>query len=79
MEVTYLWPPWLTGSYHPRSTPDGMAAGRQTETEALDREKQIGGLGGSLEPPGPLLDPLGLSLRTSKPFTWRILSAFLRA
>jgi hypothetical protein len=18
MEVTYLWPPWLTGSYHPR-------------------------------------------------------------
>ena len=36
MEVTYRWPPWLRGSYHPRWTPDGMAAGRQTETEALE-------------------------------------------
>jgi ATP-dependent RNA helicase DDX5/DBP2 len=36
------------------------------------REKESGGSGGSLE-------PLGLFLRTSIPFIWRILSAFLRA
>jgi hypothetical protein len=36
------------------------------------REKEIGGSGGSLE-------PLGLFLRTSIPFIWRILSAFLPA
>jgi hypothetical protein len=44
------------------------------------REKQMGSSGGSLEPPGPLLElPLGLFLRTSIPFIWRILSAFLPA
>ena len=43
------------------------------------REQQIGGSGGSLEPPGPLLEPpcVGLFLRTSMPCIWRILSAFL--
>jgi N-acetyl-beta-hexosaminidase len=46
---------------------------------APDREQQIGGSGGSLEPPGPLLEPLGLFLRTSITFIWCILSAFLRA
>ena len=35
-------------------------------------EKDIGGSGGSLEPPGPLLTHL-------IPFIWRILSAFLLA
>jgi hypothetical protein len=52
-----------------------------------DGEQQIGGPGGSLEPPwasflnplGLFLDPLGLFLRTSIPVIWRILSAFLRA
>ena len=44
-----------------------------------DRAQHIGGSGGSLEPPGPLFEPLGLFLRTSIPFIWRILSAFLRA
>jgi hypothetical protein len=29
------------------------------ETQALVREQQIGGSGGSLEPPGPLLEPPG--------------------
>jgi hypothetical protein len=57
------------------------------------REKQLGGSGGSIEPPGPqpleppgpqlvglLLNPLGrLQVRTPIPFIWRILSAFLRA
>jgi hypothetical protein len=44
------------------------------------REKQIGGSGGSLEPPGPLLEPLGLFLCTSILFKWRILrSAILPA
>ena len=36
------------------------------------REKDIGGSGGSLEPPG-------LFLCTSVPFKWRILSVFLPA
>ena len=50
------------------------------KTAACAREQQIGGSGGSLEPPGPLfLNPLGLFLRTSIPFIHRILSAFLRA
>jgi hypothetical protein len=43
------------------------------------REKQIGGSGGSLEPPGLFFNPLGLFLRTLIPFSWRIMSAFLRA
>jgi hypothetical protein len=46
------------------------------------RAQQIGGSGGSLEPPGPLLEPPGpllTHLHTSTPFIWRILSAFLRA
>ena len=45
-----------------------------------NREKQIGGSGGSLEPPGPLLElpgPLLTHLHTV--YIWRILSAFLRA
>ena len=32
------------------------------EHEVDGREKQIGGSGGSLEPPGPLLEPPGLGL-----------------
>jgi hypothetical protein len=50
--------------------------------EAWRREQQIGGSGGSLEPPaqGLFLNPLGLfKIRTSIPFIWRILSAFLLA
>ena len=46
---------------------------------ACAREQQIGGSGGSLEPLGFFLNPLGLFLRTSIPFIWRILSAFLPA
>jgi hypothetical protein len=47
-------------------------------SEAVEnREQQIGGSGGSLDPLG--LFPLGLFLRTSIPFIWRIMSAFLRA
>jgi hypothetical protein len=42
-----------------------------------NREKHIGGSGGSLEPPGPLFEPPGLFLRTSIPFIWCIMSAFL--
>ena len=54
------------------------------EHEVDGREKQIGGSGGSLEPPGPLLDYLEppsswASSYASIPFTWRILSAFLPA
>ena len=37
-----------------------------------NREKEIGGSRGSLE-------PLGLFLRTAIPFIWRVLSAFLPA
>jgi hypothetical protein len=44
------------------------------------RIEQIGGSGGSLEPPGPILEPPGsLQRHTSIPFMWRILSAFLPA
>jgi hypothetical protein len=49
------------------------------EAAAADREKQIGGSGGSLEPPGPLLEPPGSLLTHLIPFMWRILSAFLPA
>jgi hypothetical protein len=36
------------------------------DPEVYDGEKQMGGSGGSLEPPGPLLtNPLGLFSRTS--------------
>ena len=45
--------------------------------DALAREQQIGGSGGSLEPLGLFLEPLGLFLRTSTLFIWRILTAFL--
>jgi hypothetical protein len=55
------------------------ALGEKLES-AWGREQQIGGSGGSLEPPGPLLEPpMGLFLRTSIPFSWYILSAFLPA
>jgi hypothetical protein len=26
MEVTYIWPPWLSGSYHPRSAEESLLA-----------------------------------------------------
>jgi hypothetical protein len=32
-EVTYRWPPWLTGSYHPRY---GRALGRELVCEVID-------------------------------------------
>jgi hypothetical protein len=39
MEVTYLWPPWLSGSYHPRRDPRGEEDPRRQEqpgeTDAL--------------------------------------------
>ena len=41
------------------------------------REKQIGGLGGSLEPPGPLLDPPGSLLTHLHTVYMAYLSAFL--
>ena len=47
--------------------------------EVVGGEQQIGGSGGSLEPWASFLNPLGLFLRTSIPFVWRFLSAFLRA
>ena len=53
---------------------------QETETPVLAREQQMGGSGGSLEPPwASFLNPLGLSLRTSTPFIRRIMCAFLRA
>ena len=51
----------------------GIHAARGDAVTVVSREKEIGGSGGSL------LTPLGLFLRTSMPFIWRILSAFLRA
>ena len=47
--------------------------------QSAAREKYIGGSGGSLDPLRLFLNPLGLFLCTSIPFTWCILSAFLRA
>jgi hypothetical protein len=34
MEVTYIWPPWLTGSHHPR-------LGAATDAELLDALEQV--------------------------------------
>jgi hypothetical protein len=45
----------------------------------LAREKQIGGSGGSLEPPGPLLEPPGPFLTHLHTVIWHVLSAFLSA
>ena len=70
--------PELSGSTVDRADPT-LTQGVISKLSAYGGEQQIGGSGGSLEPPGPLLDPLGLFLRTSIPFVWRILSAFLRA
>ena len=47
---------------------------------ALIGAQQIGGVQGAhLNPLGLFLDPLDLFLRTSIPFIWRVLSAFLRS
>ena len=66
----------LSHAQRPGPAPPNAAV---VAVEALNREQQIGGSGGSLEPLGLFLNPLGLFLRTSIPFIWRILSAFLRA
>ena len=42
------------------------------------RETPTRGSGAHLSPLGLLLNPLALFLRTSMPFVWRILNAFLR-
>jgi hypothetical protein len=54
-----------------------VAAGPELAAAVSKGGRQIRGSGGSLEPFGPLLEPLGLFLRTSIPFILRILSAFL--
>jgi hypothetical protein len=59
-----------------------LIVGRTNRATAgvASREQQIGGSGGSLEPPrASLLNPLGLFLRTCIPFAWRFQSAFLPA
>ena len=59
------------GCVHHDNGPLGSATiGRAEERRVENREREIGGSGGSLE-------PLGLSLRTFIPFLWRDLSAFL--
>jgi hypothetical protein len=73
MEVTYIWPPWLSESHHPRSGDDWdlLWTGRGQYQSGRKRSGVQ----------GAHLNPLGLFLRTSIPFilVWRILSAFLPA
>jgi hypothetical protein len=42
MEVNYRWPPWLTGSYHPRSS-DGLADGLAPYFSTARQNIQAGG------------------------------------
>jgi hypothetical protein len=57
----------------------GIHAARGDAVTVVSREKEILGGFRGLTSGGSLLNPLGLFLRTSMPFIWRILSAFLRA
>jgi hypothetical protein len=68
MEVAYLWPPWMTGSYHPRCADCGEAAGavnfagRKPNTASLVSTRATlltqGVLGGPTGPLGTVEDPL---------------------
>ena len=47
--------------------PGGHELAPKRDFHVLNREKKIGGSGGSLEPPRPVLELLGLFLGTSTP------------
>jgi hypothetical protein len=57
-----------------RRQPHGAGLGVLGDQRVCPRVKEIG-----VEVQGAHLNPLGLYLRTSIPFIWRILSAFLPA
>ena len=43
MEVTYFWPPWLTGSYHPRCVDAVMRLKGSTNLDMIQIIKRQGG------------------------------------